>query len=252
MVQDYLLGFLLMRLLLTKKLLMKINFLILLLLPTLFTSCSKKTGNHLFILSGQSNMARLDPSTSFTPTLENAFGKENITIVKYAIGGRPIRQWYKDSLVGTNVRPRLYDSLMVKVKNRTKDKYFDTVNFIWMQGERDAREDIGETYKASLLGLYNQLSSDLKREDVNFVIGRLSDFDMNNERYPDWTMVRSIQVEIANSNNRFDWIDTDDLNDGLNKKGDTIRNDLHMSVEGYKIMGKRFADKTIKLIKNHK
>ena len=34
---------------------------------------------HLFILSGQSNMAGLKPEISFTPTVEAAFGKENVT-----------------------------------------------------------------------------------------------------------------------------------------------------------------------------
>ena len=119
-----------------------------------------------------------------------------------------------------------------------------------MQGERDAREELGGSYKDNLIGLYDQLSIDLERDDINFVIGRLSDFDMYNQRYPDWTLIREIQVEVANSNSRFDWIDTDDLNDGLNARGGSISNDLHMSVEGYKIMGERFADKAIKLIVN--
>jgi hypothetical protein len=120
-----------------------------------------------------------------------------------------------------------------------------------MQGERDAREDIGELYKTSLLGLYSQLSKDLKRKDVNFIIGRLSDLDMENNTYPDWTLIRDIQVDVANSNKRFDWVNTDDLNDGLNKKGDTILNDLHMSVSGYKLLGERFAHKSIELITTH-
>ena len=43
--------------------------------------------NHLFILSGQSNMARLDPAISFTPTVAAAFGEKNITVVHDAVGG---------------------------------------------------------------------------------------------------------------------------------------------------------------------
>jgi len=206
---------------------------------------------HLFILSGQSNMAGLDLTTSFIPTIETKFGKENVTFVKHAIGGRPIRQWFVDSLVGTEQRPRLYDSLMVRVRDSIKGKIFASISFFWMQGERDAREQLGHIYKANLMGLYNQLSSDLNRDDINFIIGRLSDFDMQNERYKDWTKIRAIQLEIANSNVRFEWINTDDLNDGLNKRGDTISNDLHMSVEGYKTMGQRFADKAITLIERH-
>jgi hypothetical protein len=219
----------------------------------IFSCGHSESEKHLFILSGQSNMARLDPKISFIPALENAFGKEHITVVKHAVGGQPIRQWYVDSLVLTEQRPRLYDSLMVRIRDSIKGKKFDTVTFLWMQGERDAREDIGETYKASLLGLYVQLSSDLERKDINFIIGRLSDFDLENTRYPDWTMIRDIQIEVANSNDHFDWIDTDDLNEGLNRRGDTISNDLHMSEDGYKTMGERFANKAINIIlKNDK
>ncbi|MGQ1786183.1 sulfatase-like hydrolase/transferase [Saccharicrinis sp. GN24d3] len=57
---------------------------------------------------------------------------------------------------------------------------------------------------------------------------------------------------VAESNPRFEWINTDDLNDGLNNKGIEINNDLHMSVDGYKVMGERFAEKAIQLVKNNK
>jgi lysophospholipase L1-like esterase len=84
---------------------------------------------------------------------------------------------------------------------------------------------------------------------MNVVIGRLSDFDMENRRYPHWTMVRDIQVRVAKKYPRAAWIDTDDLNDGVNRKGKPIKNDLHYSAEGYKTFGKRMADAAIGLIK---
>ena len=84
---------------------------------------------------------------------------------------------------------------------------------------------------------------------MNFVIGRLSDFDLENKNYPHWTMVRDIQVRLAESNVRFEWVNTDDLNDGVNRQGKSIKNDPHYSAEGYKTLGKRFADNALKLIK---
>jgi len=62
--------------------------------PTANTNASKQK-THLFILSGQSNMAGLNPQISFTPTVETAFGKENVIVVKDAKGGQPIMRWYK-------------------------------------------------------------------------------------------------------------------------------------------------------------
>jgi lysophospholipase L1-like esterase len=225
------------------------------LIAILISSCeSKQEGKHLFILSGQSNMEGLRPEESFTPTIKEKFGVENVIIIKDALGGQPIRRWYQDwkPLIGEEpkAQPDLYDTLMTKVYKAIVNEKIATVTFIWMQGERDAREKLGEVYEESLKGLYRQLSNDLESKDINFIIGRLSDFDMSNEKYPHWTMIRNIQVKVAESNPRFDWVNTDDLNDGVNRGGKEIKNDLHMSAEGYVIMGKRFADKSIQLIEN--
>lgn len=223
-----------------------------LLLISCLSSCS--SDKHLFILSGQSNMVGMNPAESFNPMVEKQLGKRKVLVVKDAHGGQPIRRWYRDWNTvhpdAPKAQPDLYDSLMVKVRTIMEDHKLSSVNFIWMQGERDAREQLGDQYKSSLIGLYNQLSQDLGRNDVHFVIGRLSDFDLNNTKYPHWTKVRDIQVEVANANPLFGWIDTDDLNDGINGQGKSIVNDLHMSVEGYQIMGERFAEKAIQLIQH--
>ncbi len=148
----------------------------------------KQEGKHVFILSGQSNMEGLKPEESFTPAIEAKFGAENIILVKDAQGGKPIRRWYRDwkSLEGETpkAQPDLYESLMAKVYPAIENEIIATVTFIWMQGESDAKEKHGEVYEVSLLGLLNQLSNDLKRKDLNFIIGRLSDYDMSNEKYP--------------------------------------------------------------------
>lgn len=210
---------------------------------------------HLFILSGQSNMGRLDPDISFTPAVETAFGKENVTVVKNAQGGQPIRRWYKDWKPAVGDQPKangdLYKRLMKSVRAATEGKEFTTVTLVWMQGERDAREGHGEVYAASLTGLLEQLAKDLDHKDINFVIGRLSDCDMENKTFKHWTMVREAQMKVAEASRRVAWVDTDDLNDGVNNKGKTIKNDLHLSVEGCKTLGQRFAGSSIALITNN-
>jgi len=217
------------------------------------SSMATEKGKHLFILSGQSNMQGHRPQEAFTPAVEKVLGKGNVIVIQDALGGQPIQRWWKDWKSPKGDKPAktgdLYDRLMGKVNPAIKDKVFKSVTFIWMQGERDAKMQWGPVYAASLKGLYDQLSSDLKRKDINFVIGRLSDFDMANKRYRHWTMVRKAQVNVAESNPRFVWVNTDDLNDGLNRGGKEIKNDLHYSAEGYKTLGKRFAESALKLIK---
>jgi hypothetical protein len=234
-----------------------IYFLLILLSIVIFTSFTEKNdGLHLFILSGQSNMELLKPEESFLPILESKFGKNNIIVAKYALGTQPIRKWHRDwkPSKGDNSKaePYLYDSLMKKVYPAIKNKKIATITFIWMQGERDAKKSRGEVYERSLIGLYNQLCTDLERTDVNFIIGRLSDFGISNKTHPHWSMIRDIQVKVAKSNPRFGWINTDDLNDGFTRKRKVIQNDIHMSADGYKIMGERFAYKAIELIESNK
>ncbi|MGB2128237.1 MAG: sialate O-acetylesterase [Flavicella sp.] len=225
---------------------------LLFLLSLSFSFITNAQGKHLFILSGQSNMARLKPELSFVPTLHAKYGKEKVLVVKDAQGGQPIRRWYRDwqpaeGIVSEN-RADLYKRMLGKVDAAIAQNEISTVTFIWMQGERDAKESHGEVYEKSLLGLYEQLSKDLKRNDIHFIIGRLSDFDLQNKKSPHWTMIREVQVKVAQSNPRFDWVNTDDLNDGLDKKQRLLKNGLHMSIDGYRIMGSRFAEKAIALI----
>ena len=211
------------------------------------------TAKHLFILSGQSNMQGHRPKEAFSPLVEEALGEERVIVVQDAMGGQPIQRWYKEWRSPKGEKPEspgdLYDRLMGKVKAAIGKHAIESVTFIWMQGERDARMQWGEVYEASLWALYEQLAKDLGRSDVNFVIGRLSDFDLDNKRYPDWTLIREIQVKVAESNPRFAWVNTDDLNDGVNRRGKSIKNDLHYSAEGYRTLGKRFALKALVLIK---
>ncbi len=200
---------------------------------------------HLFILSGQSNMAGLNPDISFTPAMKKQFAGDEVIVVKDAVGGQPIRRWFKQwKPAGGEVAQGngdLYDRLMKKVKAAVGDKKPNSITFVWMQGERDAREKHGEVYAASMKGLVEQLRKDLGRKDVNFVIGRLSDFSNGNTRYGHWDEVRKAQVEVAEADPRGAWVDTDELNGP--------QNGLHYTKDGYKELGKRFAEKAIELIK---
>ncbi len=145
-------------------------------------------GKHLFILSGQSNMAGLLPEESFIPAVEKKFGKENVIVVKSAMGGQPIRRWDKSWKITGKQNPKqigdLYDVLMKAVEPQIKDEKLASVTYLWMQGERDAKEQLGELYHASFLRMLAQLKADLNLEELNFVIGRLSDFDMNSSAVP--------------------------------------------------------------------
>ena len=217
-------------------------------LGLLFVALTASTGfaeeekkSRLFILSGQSNMVGINPDVSFTPTVKKAFPNDEVIVVKSAQGAQPIRRWYKSwkgpgkKVLEANAGD-LYDVLMDKVKQATKGKTIDSIAFIWMQGEADAKRGPAG-YEGSLRGLIKQVRDDFKRPDVVFVIGRLSDHKKGQEG---WDSVRAAQEKVAGADHLAAWVNTDDLNGAANA--------LHYTREGYEILGRRFAEKALELL----
>ena len=212
------------------------------------TAADKKV--RLFVLSGQSNMAGLDPRVSFTPAVEREFAGDEVIVVKHAVGGQPIRRWYKQwqlpagategKAAGKN--GDLYDQLMQAVTKGLGGKKPDSVVFVWMQGERDAKAGWQAAYYEALRGTIEQLRVDLKHPDIALVVGRLSDHLKN---HAGWDAVRAAQERVAVDEPLGAWVDTDDLNDVKGK------NDLHYTREGYAELGRRFAARASELVRKH-
>lgn len=208
--------------------------------------------DHLFLLSGQSNMSRMDHRKVFQPSVEDAFGKDNVVIIRDSLPGQKILRWHKGWRSSSGDTPEVTGDLYERLLRRAKlafDKHdFKSTTFIWMQGESDA-ENTGDVYEDSLRSVIHRLKTDLNLSHMNVIIGRISDFD--NGRVPQWGMIRQAQVDIAESLDRAVWVNTDDLNDGKDHKGNRIKDDLHYSVEGYVKLAERFAEKSIELIRRY-
>ncbi|MEX0777929.1 MAG: sialate O-acetylesterase [Phycisphaeraceae bacterium] len=209
----------------------------------------------LFILSGQSNMAAMDPEISFVPAVTAAFPDDDVVVVKFARSGQLMRMWFKEWTApeGAEVRGqgksgKHYTTLMAAVAEAMKDKAKPvSVTFVWMQGEADANhKGYGEIYGAALDGLLAQLQNDLGRKDIDFVLGRISDFgNEQTEDRPGWNIIRETQVAFVQKDAaRRAWVDTDDLNGA--------KNGLHYTRDGYKTLGERFAQQAIQLIRARK
>ena len=208
------------------------------------TTAARKV--RLFILSGQSNMVGLNPEESFTPALRKAFPDDELIVVKHASSGQLMKHWYKDWKLApgdvTKGNGKIYDLLMSKVKEAMAGKVAPaSVSFVWMQGEADTNhKGYGDVYAAALQGLLEQLQADLGRKDIDFVLGRISDFGNELPERPDWNLIRKVQVQFAEGYARGAWVDTDDLNGKANG--------LHYPPDGYRKMGERFAQRAVELV----
>ncbi len=213
---------------------------------------AEESGKHLFILSGQSNMARFKPALWFTPGISEALGADNVIVSFHAQGGQPISKWYKEWKSGKGETDpdagKIYDTMMEATKAKMEGEKIRTVTFVWMQGEADSKAKNSDVYLASLNGLKKQLEQDLKRTDLNFIIGRLSDSGLYRRRDKKrvenvhWEGIRNAQQAFADASQRAVWIDTDDLN------GE--KNALHLiKPEGYETLGKRYVKAAVELVK---
>ncbi|MBI62271.1 MAG: acetyl xylan esterase [Verrucomicrobiales bacterium] len=218
----------------------------------LFLSCqfmiAEDESKHLFLLSGQSNMKRFQHKQFFTPAVQAAYGADNVIIIKNAEGGQPISKWYKAWISGEGEKPektgQLYDSLIENIKEKTAGIKIKSVTFIWMQGEADVKAGNVDVYAKSFRGLLGQLEKDLKRKDINVIIGRLSDYGLKKRSNLKWEEMRKVQMKLADENPRVCWVDTDDLN------GE--KNSLHyVRPEGYRKLGERYVEAARKLIKGN-
>lgn len=218
------------------------------------TACAgtEMTGKHLFILSGQSNMTGT-LENAFTECVQQHYGEENATVVISMRSGRGIRFWVADdgqppnrglTEKKTKSNGEEYDRLIQTVTAAIGDQSFDTVGFIWMQGESDGLNRRSEAYQESFWKLIYRLESDLDQEGrLYYVIGRISDYGLDGEQHDHWQRVREVQVRLGQSNHGA-WIDTDDLNGGNSNKPN---GDLHYPKEGAVILGQRFAEKAIEM-----
>jgi hypothetical protein len=212
---------------------------------------------HLFILSGQSNMAGLKEAreNSFLPELAKLLPDADIQHIKVARGGQPIRLWVtewddiaeKKGLTPLNQAPTFYPQIIEAYKAKFPGNAKpDSITFLWMQGEKDAKAGLAPAYEASLKQLIANLRRDLDAPNMNVVIGRISDHSPGPDFQPGWNKVREVQVAIAESDPQGSWVDTDDTNDKA-KNGNTI-NDLHYTPEGYDLFGRRLARQAVLLI----
>jgi hypothetical protein len=215
---------------------------------------------HILVLSGQSNMAGMNPELGLVPEAAAQFPDAGVAYLKIARGGQPIRYWVAEwddiaAKHGIDVEAKrardknkgtIYYQPILDQYNQLIEKYPDpaSVTFCWMQGERDAKEELSAAYADALAQLVKNLRRDLAQPEMNFVIGRLSDFGKQDDTH--WQKLREAQVGIATADPRGAWVDCDDLND--KERNGVKRDDLHYTKEGYELLGRRFVRQAKALI----
>ena len=210
---------------------------------------------HLFILSGQSNMTG-GLKAGFAKVVHAHYGEDRVAIAHQNKPGRGIRFWDKEYVFpdqyvvpGKGGVPsekskaqhgEEYPVLLQAVRKAGDPGTFATVTFVWMQGESDGGRELGPVYEQSFMRLLNRLQKDIGRDDMNFVIGRISDAQVGKSKESGWQRVREVQMKLGDEAEFGAWIDTDDLNGPENA--------VHYPREQYGPLGERMAKQAIELV----
>lgn len=147
----------------------------------LLSPLSSFAGQRLFILSGQSNMAMVDPARVFIPLIEEHYGEGNCIFVKDAESGKSISNWDNGAW--------LWVRLIDKIIESTQGHDIDSVIFIWMQGENDANLAGSSVYENKIINLFSRVSNLFPSARTSYVVGRITDWSaaVNN---PYWSKIR--------------------------------------------------------------
>jgi hypothetical protein len=212
---------------------------------------AEKPGRHLFILSGQSNMTPT-LSGSFQNCVQQVFGKDKVLVTMTGHPGQPIKQWVKEwtppagmTDPKAELNGSLYTRMIENVRRSLKNERPSTVTFIWMQGEADAESGWASVYEKSFQSLLNQLKTDLDIQEIHHVVGRINEYWLEKK---DGQAMREVLVKLGKRDDHSAWINTDDLNQGVNPWGGFSYNDGHYPPSGYVVMGQRFAKEACRLI----
>ncbi len=227
----------------------------------------------VYILAGQSNMAgrgKVEPldtipdSRIFTinkegklilakeplhfyePTMTGldcglSFGKEllkhvpdsiSILVLPTAVGGSSIGQWINDSTF-RNV------TLLTNFKEKIEigKKYGTIKGILWHQGENDATaQETIEIYDKQLQKLFTIFRNEIDNIELPIIIGELGSFSNTDDN---WQAINLKIKEYIRTDPNSYLIRTNDLKN----KGDRV----HFDSEGQREIGKRFAERIIKI-----
>lgn len=218
---------------------------------TFFLAAMAAEPNHLFILSGQSNMENWDPDKKFAPTLKKQLKPDDFWILKVAHGGTAIHNWVEEwpelaAEAGVSKIPKVkgapyFDEIMKAYHQGVKEHGAPTtVTLVWAQGEADARRGFGPAYGAAFDALIARLTRETGVDHLNVVVSRLSDWTPSAPAAQEgWAQVRRAHWNYGSKQAHAAWVDADDLNDMGSRKNP--EDDIHYTKKGYKILARRLA-----------
>jgi hypothetical protein len=226
---------------------------------------AQKDNFHLYLLTGQSNMAgrgivepqdtvgnpqilRLNregeweiardplhfdkanagvgPGLSFARSMLTGNDSIVIGLIPCAVGGSAIDHW-QPGAVNRSTQSRIYDEALKRARIAMKDGVLKGI--LWHQGESDKEKEEATVYRDKLIRLVSNLRRELQTPDVPFIAGEIPSFK-NRDVY-----INPVFHEAKKNIPHYDIVSAQ----GLALLPDSI----HLNAASQREFGKRYAEK---------
>ena len=156
--------------------------------------------------------AHFGPELTFGYTVQQALPSDHILLIKYAANGTAL---YNDWAPSSGPQ---YTAFMSTALAALADLDADGVDYeisgmLWLQGESDALEGHGAAYETNLRNFIADMRTQFSVPDLPFYIARVREYYGTAEQT---ALVRTAQVDIADSTENVEWFDTDSYNPLIN------------------------------------
>lgn len=168
-------------------------------------------------------MQRLSPAYAFAQTMTNAQPDTEIGLVVNALGGTKIVQWLPNT--------KLYNEAITRTHQALKSGQLKGV--IWLQGESDADTIRTNFYLGRLEELVNGIREEFDNQSLPFIVGQFVESEKRTAMNELMTIVPSFIAHSAVVSN----------------KGTSSFDGTHYDSKSAIILGNRYAEEMLKLLK---
>jgi hypothetical protein len=186
----------------------------------------------------QPKLTGLDCGMSFARRLIPHLDKNTVVLLlPCAVGGSSIDFWLNDSIFnGVHLKSNF------KEKVELAQKYGTLKGILWHQGESDAFEDKIPVYESKLNELFTFFRKNAGNDSLPIIMGELGSYPVSEKMKTNWNSINEIIHQAASADKHCSLVSTGDLK----PKEDNI----HFDSPSQRILGQRYADAYLKLMKN--
>lgn len=173
----------------------------------------------------------VSPARAFAKVVRAARPNEAVGVIPCAKGGSSMQEWQPSLRENT-----LYGACLKRV--RAAGVVGDVAGVLFFQGETDAltpsdssRAHVAERWGPAFERFVVRWRQDLDVPDLPVVFAQIGSLGADSSKFQNWRAIQQQQARVSGPNVQM-----------IRTRGLPLRDELHYTTEGYRVIGRRFAD----------